>query len=269
MPVPASARSQPRHDELPTVRHAAPRLVTVVIPVLNGATTIGAQFDALSRQTYSGDWEIVVADNGSTDATAATCAKWTPRFADLRVVDASDRAGPSHARNVGACAARGDLLAFCDADDVVNDRWLEALVAVALDHDLVGGLLRADELNDPRVRASRGIRNRKSLGRKLGYLAFAPSGNLAVWRTVFDSIGGLDATYRREKTSSSRGAPSSGATDWAPRPMRSCSTATAILRRALHARPTAAASRRCASIGRSVRRGWSGRPPERSCADGR
>lgn len=172
-----------------------PRLVTVVIPVLNGGATIGAQLDALSRQTYSGDWEIVVSDNGSTDATATVCAEWEPRFADLRVVDASDRGGPSHARNVGACAARGDLLAFCDADDVVNDRWLEALVSVALDHDLVGGLLRADALNDPRVRASRGTRTRNSLGRKLGYLAFAPSGNLAVWRTVFDTIGGLDATY--------------------------------------------------------------------------
>jgi glycosyltransferase involved in cell wall biosynthesis len=197
MSVPGSARSQPRHDDLPTVRHAAPRLVTVVIPVLNGATTIGAQFDALSRQTYSGDWEIVVADNGSTDATATICAEWAPRFADLRVVDASDRSGPSHARNVGACAARGDLLAFCDADDVVNDRWLEALVAVALDHDLVGGLLRADELNDRRVQASRGSRSRTTLGQSLSFLQFAPSGNLAVWRATFETIGGLDTTYRQ------------------------------------------------------------------------
>jgi len=169
----------------------------VVIPVRDGADTIGEQLAALSRQTYAGSWEVVVADNGSTDPTREVCTEWADRLPDLRIVDASDRPGPSHARNVGACAAHGDLLAFCDADDVVDDAWLAALVATALDADLAGGLLRADALNAPHVRSSRGTRRQTGLGRKMGFMAFAPSGNLAVWRSVFETVGGLDVTYRQ------------------------------------------------------------------------
>jgi glycosyltransferase involved in cell wall biosynthesis len=196
MSVPESARNPARIHQ-PASKYERPRLVTVVIPVLDGGDTIGIQLEALSRQTYTGSWEVVIADNGSSDNTAAVCDEWVPRLPSLRMVDASDRPGPSHARNVGARAACGDLLAFCDADDLVNAGWLDALVTAALDADLVGGLLRADELNDLDVRASRGARERTSLSRKLGFLPFAPSGNLAVWRTVFETVGGLDLTYRQ------------------------------------------------------------------------
>ena len=50
------------------------RLVSVVMPALNAASTVEVQLDALARQAYGGDWELVVADNGSSDATRAITA---------------------------------------------------------------------------------------------------------------------------------------------------------------------------------------------------
>jgi glycosyltransferase involved in cell wall biosynthesis len=172
-----------------------PELVTVIVPVRDGEKTLPQEFEALSQQAYSGSWEVVVADNGSTDGTRAVCAAWAGRLPGFRVVDASDRAGSSHARNVGAAAAQGDLLAFCDADDVVDPHWLAALVDAARQHDLVGGTQEASRLNDATVQKSRGARTRSALVRPLGFLPFAPTSNLAVWADVYRTVGGLDVDY--------------------------------------------------------------------------
>ena len=172
-----------------------PKLVSVIIPVRNGEQTLGEELESLTKQTYEGAWEVIVADNGSTDRTRAVCDEWAARLPALRVVDASDRPGSSHARNVGAAAARGSLLAFCDADDVVDEHWLAALVEAALDHDLVGGVQEEGRLNDEVVRRSRGARSQRALVRPLGFLPFAPTSNLAVWAEVYRTVGGLDIDY--------------------------------------------------------------------------
>ena len=176
-------------------RWEPPRLVTVVIPVRNGAGTLPAQLAALANQSYAGRWELVVADNGSTDDTVAVVRRWAHLLPGTRVVDASDRPGSSHARNVGAREARGELLAFCDADDVVAPTWLAALVDAARDADLVGGTQDATLLNTVRARATRGARSLPGRVRPLGFLPFAPTSNLAVWTEVYRALGGLDERY--------------------------------------------------------------------------
>lgn len=176
-------------------RRPPPALVTVIIPVRNGASTLPEELAALAKQSFDGPWEVVVADNGSTDDTLTICSDWASRLPDFRVVDASDRPGSSHARNVGAAAANGELLAFCDADDVVDEQWLAALVEAAREHDLIGGVQDEARLNDATVRRSRGARTRTALVRPLGYLPFAPTSNLAVWADVYRTVGGLDIDY--------------------------------------------------------------------------
>src|SRR2546426_8436308 len=121
-----------------------PTLISVVIPVLNGVDTLPAQLEALSGQTYSGRWEMIIADNGSTDGTPDLVRTWTDRIPGLRIVDASDRKGQAHARNVGAAAALGDFIAFCDADDVATPGWLDGMVRAAPWTDLVGGAIDPD-----------------------------------------------------------------------------------------------------------------------------
>src|SRR5438045_2944663 len=104
-----------------------PRLVSVIVPVRNGARWLGQQLAALERQRYGGRWEVVVVDNGSSDGSAAVAGDWAGRLA-LRTVGANRRRGINVARNAGAAVACGDLLAYCDADDQVAPGWLEALV---------------------------------------------------------------------------------------------------------------------------------------------
>lgn len=101
--------------------------VSVVVPVRNGAAFIGAQLDSLSAQQTTCSWELVVADNGSTDGTAELVRRHLiNEFVDVRVVDAGPVPSDAHARDVGATAARGHILVFCDADDVTEPGWIEA-----------------------------------------------------------------------------------------------------------------------------------------------
>src|SRR5688572_29893593 len=101
----------------PTARLAVMGTISVIVPCLNDAGFLGACLDALALQTRPAD-EIVVVDNGSTDATAAVA-----RSAGARVVDEPMR-GIWPATAAGFDAASGDLLARLDADSVPAPDWL-------------------------------------------------------------------------------------------------------------------------------------------------
>ena len=100
-------------------------MISVVIPAFNAETTIADQLGAIARQSDGVALEVIVADNGSSDATRTVVETWSERL-PVRLVDASARRGPAAARNIGASSARGDLLIFTDADDVVMPGWLQA-----------------------------------------------------------------------------------------------------------------------------------------------
>ncbi len=165
-----------------------PALISVVIPVLNAADTLPAQLEALSGQTYGGKWEVIVSDNGSTDGTP-------DRIPGLRVVDGSDRKGQAHARNVGAAAARGDFIAFCDADDVATSGWLEGMAEAARSWDVVGGTLDHDSLNEPMVRSWRSAQPREETPEDEAFMPWAESANLGVRTPVFRELGGFNEDY--------------------------------------------------------------------------
>jgi glycosyltransferase involved in cell wall biosynthesis len=164
-------------------------LVSVVIPVRNGERHIAHQLEALSRQSYARSWELVVVDNGCTDRTLDVVEEWRDRLPAITIVDAAGRRGLNYARNRGAGAAHGELLAFCDADDVVSPGWLEALAAAALNADLVAGPLDVERLNGDLVRAWRPENSMTRLDLKHKLLPHAPGGNCAVWRDVALELG--------------------------------------------------------------------------------
>lgn len=176
----------------PPPRHEPCRLVSVVMPVRDAAETLPAALEALTTQTYTGDWEVVVADNGSRDPGAAIAAGFVDRL-PLRVVDAGARSGISAARNLGREEARGELLVFCDADDQVTPGWLAAMVDAATVAEVVGGRLETAALNDPLHRSWRGEpQPPHSLARALNHLPYATGASLAVWTEVFDQLDGFD-----------------------------------------------------------------------------
>lgn len=172
-------------------------MISVVLPVHDAARTVGEQLDALAGQAFAGAWELVVADNGSTDGTAALVERWRGRIPELRVIDASARRGAAAARNLGARAAAGDGLAFCDADDVVAPGWLAALAEALEDHEFVAGTCDHEGLN-PGPTASWHARSFETgLPVTMGFLPYATSANMAVSRAAFSEVGGFDEGFAR------------------------------------------------------------------------
>lgn len=98
--------------------------VSVVIPCHNGEATLGLQLEALASQIDAPPFEVIVADNRSTDGTRDVVAAWQHAVPGLRWVTANGAPGAAYARNVGVAAAVGEFLLFCDADDVVASRWV-------------------------------------------------------------------------------------------------------------------------------------------------
>jgi glycosyltransferase involved in cell wall biosynthesis len=161
-------------------------LVSVVMPVRNGMPWIEQQLRALTSQEVAVDWEVVVADNGSDDGTASCLERWRQKYPLIRVVDASAGRGAGAARNIGVRAARGHLLAFCDADDVVQPGWISSMTSTLASADLVAGVFDFGALDG--VPQSVPV---PAATKQLGFLPFALSANLAVRREAFDAVHGF------------------------------------------------------------------------------
>lgn len=87
-------------------------LVSVIIPTYNRAKTLLASVESALEQTYL-DIEVIVVDDGSTDATLEALATLSGRITVIHQANA----GPSAARNRGAAEANGEIIAFLDSDD--------------------------------------------------------------------------------------------------------------------------------------------------------
>jgi glycosyltransferase involved in cell wall biosynthesis len=155
-----------------------------VMPVRNEEKHIGEQLAALASQSYRGDWELVVVDDGCRDRTIEIVRASAPRLPALRVVEAHARVGVSAARNLGVSAARGEFLAFCDGDNVADRGWLAGLVEVAAGHDLVGGRQDLDLLNDPLTRTWAPRNGLQGPAVAHHFLHHVDSANLGVWTSV-------------------------------------------------------------------------------------
>jgi len=167
--------------------------VSVVIPAWNAGMTLGAQLAALRAQVDAPAFEVIVADNGSTDGTASVVAEFQRTWPAVRLVDASRRRGASAARNVGAAHARSGRLLFCDADDVAAAEWVRRMASALAEHEFVAGRVEHALLNpgndwdvgwaEPTYRES-----------FLPWLPAAGSGNLGIRVDLFRELGGFDET---------------------------------------------------------------------------
>lgn len=166
--------------------------LTVVVPARDAAATIDGQLEALLAEEWDRPWEIVVVDNGSRDATKAIVDRYAARDPRVRRVDASDRPGVSHTRNVGLAAARADSVAMCDADDVIASGWVRAMGSALDDHEFVTGPLDVDRLNPAWVAESRGRAIEAGPGDFHGVFFFAHSCNLGVRKAIVTRCGGFD-----------------------------------------------------------------------------
>ena len=109
--------------------------VSIITPFLNAEAHLAEAIDSVRAQTET-DWELLLIDDGSTDASLAigrAAAHADPRIHLLPASDDAPR-GAAAARNAGIAAARGDFVAFLDADDVFEPHMLATTLAAAADH---------------------------------------------------------------------------------------------------------------------------------------
>lgn len=167
--------------------------LSIVIPCRNSAVTIGATLEGLVNQTWPGDCEIIVADNGSTDHLMSVLQQYQMRLPLLRHINASERRGPSHARNVGVRSATGERILFCDADDVPAAGWAMAMAEGLKTHPFVACCQDFQKLNAPSLRVAREQTQVTALQR-FKFLPFphAGSGTLGIARALHDAVGGFD-----------------------------------------------------------------------------
>jgi len=165
-------------------------VVSVVVPTRNRAHLLGACLDALTSQTVDESaFEIVVVDNGSTDATADVVRS---RGGNVSLVQ-EPIAGVNRARNAGLRAARGSVIAFIDDDELVAPDYVRTVSDVLARHPQAAGA------GGPAHEGPIAIRTcgRCSLGAVAvrvvdGWADGLLGGNMAIRRTAFDTVGPFD-----------------------------------------------------------------------------
>ena len=128
---------------------AAPPLVSIAMPVMNAARTLGPALRSILAQSHE-NWELLVIDDGSTDGTAALVAALGD--ARVRLTIGGGNLGLAARLNQAIDMANGPLIARMDADDLAFPGRIEAQVKFMAEHpdcDLVGcGMLFFDEAGE-------------------------------------------------------------------------------------------------------------------------
>lgn len=172
--------------------------VAVVIPVGSVDAALEPQVRQVLGQTGVTLQELVLSVNSAAPEVQAGLAQVVAAVADARVrtIDSSQHRGAAHARNAGAAATTCSTIAFCDADDLVHEGWLAALVTGLDQFDAVSGrtidVFPDDRMADWYPPATPPGSLNSFLGKP--YLL---TGNLAVRRSAFEAVGGFDETLTR------------------------------------------------------------------------
>ena len=168
--------------------------VSVIVPVRDGASTIADALDAILATDYPPERrEVIAVDNGSTDATASLVRARPVRYLQ------EPRRGVSNARNRGIAESEGEILAFIDADCIVEPQWLPELVRPFADPEVgaVGGhLAHAPPTTAAERQAARLLGSWQQFAFNSDP-AYPITANAAYRRDVIDRIGGFDPRMTR------------------------------------------------------------------------
>jgi glycosyltransferase involved in cell wall biosynthesis len=176
------------------------KTISVIVPFFNSRKYISRCVDGLLGQAYPRELtEILMIDNNSTDGSAEAARK----DARIRVLS-QPKQGSYAARNRGLQEARGEIVAFTDADCVASPRWL-AEIDGALRDDRVGIVLGSHRFAgaSPLVGMLAAYENEKKAyvyGRADPALYYGQTNNMAVRRTLIEQEGGFVETVRGADT---------------------------------------------------------------------
>jgi O-antigen biosynthesis protein len=191
-PKPAAAALRQRYAAIPFPREGPWPRISVVVCAYNAEATIEECLEAALRLEY-GDFEIVVVDDGSTDATPDLLRRYP-----VRVVTTANR-GLSAARNTGAEVADGEIVAYLDSDAYPDRHWLSYLAHAFTTSGVVA-------VGGPNIPPPGDGVVAECVARSPGGPAHVlltdtvaehvPGCNLAIRATALRAIGGFDPRFR-------------------------------------------------------------------------
>ena len=109
-------------------------LISVVIPAYNAEQFLDETLESVLSQTYE-NWECIIVNDGSTDNTESVAKKWCEKDARFRYFY-KENSGASDTRNLGIKKARGEYIAFLDADDLYMPNFLEICLENLVEKDV-------------------------------------------------------------------------------------------------------------------------------------
>ena len=179
--------------------------VAIVALNWNGREHLADCLASLAAQTYSGPFQVVLADNGSTDGSVDFVRE---RFPSVRVVRSERNLGFAGGNNLAARQVEADVVAFVNNDTRAEPAWLEELVAVltqAPELAAVGGKIvnwdgsRLDFVGGGATLTGLGLQfdhgEARSPHDHERDILFACGGSIAIWRKVFLEVGAFDEDY--------------------------------------------------------------------------
>ena len=173
--------------------------VSVVMPTRNRADVLSRAIDTVLAQTFA-NWELIIVDDASTDATPDVLAQARSRDARIRSIRMDQRVGASRARNTAIDAARSDLIAFLDDDDEWFPEKLHTQVAVLRDRADAGvcctHFLERDADGVDHLYGS-AAGNGGDLARRLRQGNVLSFSTPVVRRSLLELVGGLDERLPR------------------------------------------------------------------------
>jgi GT2 family glycosyltransferase len=172
-------------------------MVSVIIPAFNSASTILRAIESVRNQSIA-SFEIIVIDDGSTDATSAVVSSNIRPGEPIRLIQLPKNCGVSAARNAGIRHAKGKYLSFLDADDIWLPEKLEKQIEV-IEADPAVTLVSCNSLlvSEAGLRLKEGHVNRPPVEgpdawKTLLIYNFIPTPTVLTYRSLVQEIGGFD-----------------------------------------------------------------------------
>lgn len=169
--------------------------VSFIVPCYNSRRTVGFTVKAILQQDFGEPFEVIV-----VDSSPEPVADWlSPRFPSINVVSFPERKSPGAARNAGARRAKGQHLAFIDADAIPERHWLRQLYEVACKSEGINACSGAVSNANPETFPSRVLHwvefSSFLKGLRSGGRPFLSSSNLLISKKEFFQVGGFSENY--------------------------------------------------------------------------
>jgi len=164
--------------------------VSVIVPVFNSARFLAEALASIVAQDYR-PLDVLLIDDGSTDASAHLAGRLARGRPEVRLLRQPVRRGPAAARNVGLREARGQLITFLDADDLMTPgrlRFQADYLAAYRDVDLIVGTQT--------IRLDPGVDRPEWLGWTATARPPYYQMSMMARRTVFDRVGAFDESFQ-------------------------------------------------------------------------